>query len=67
MISIVVASSALPMGPNVTFEMHIRIRTGEMMVIIMVMMRRVMTSDHPYDDDYGDNYHRNTLCITSAA
>ena len=24
MITIIVASSALPMGPNVTFEMHIR-------------------------------------------
>ena len=26
MITIIVASSALPMAPNVTFEMHIRIR-----------------------------------------
>ena len=27
MVAIIVASSALPMGSNVTFEMHIRIRT----------------------------------------
>ena len=43
MISIVVASFALPMGSNVTFEMHIRIK-NEMMMIIMMMMRRATTS-----------------------
>ena len=42
MITIIVASSALPMGPNVTFEMHIRIRIRMRRVVVMMMMRRAI-------------------------
>ena len=40
MITIIAASSALPMVSNVTVEMRIRIR--KLMMIIMIMMRRAM-------------------------
>ena len=42
MISIVVASSALAMGSNVTFEMHVRIRNDD-------------DHDDDHDDNYHRN------------
>ena len=54
--TIIVASSALPMLPNATTEMYIvRIRNKKKRVMTMRVIRRMMTD------------HRSILCVTNAA
>ena len=78
MITIIVASSALPLLPNGTLEMYIEKEKKQMMLTIKMMKGdsnhhdddQSDVDDHADDDkdhDGHDNYHRSILCVTNSA
>ena len=64
MVTIIVASSASPIGPNGTLEMYKRNKKEVMMTTMMMMKDDDHDDKH---DDCDDNYHRSILCISNWA